>query len=80
MSTNRLFTPGPLSTSPTVKSAMLTDLGSRDEAFIARVAEVRRRVEAYRAFQRRRRRLRSAMRRIMEIVTQIREAHMEDFP
>ena len=45
-----------------------------------RVAEVRRRVEAYRAFQQRRRRLRSAMRRIMEIVTQIREAHMEDFP
>ena len=46
MSTNRLFTPGPLSTSPTVKSAMLTDLGSRDEAFIARVAEVRRRMVA----------------------------------
>lgn len=45
-----------------------------------RAAEVRRRAEAYRAFQRRRRRLQGAMRRIAEIVTEIREAHLEDFP
>ena len=30
-----LFTPGPLTTSPTVKQAMLRDLGSRDTEFIA---------------------------------------------
>ena len=36
-----LFTPGPLSTSPTVKAAMLHDLGSRDDAFIAIVKEIR---------------------------------------
>ncbi len=30
----RLFTPGPLSTSLTVKQAMLKDLGSRDNQFI----------------------------------------------
>jgi len=29
-----LFTPGPLSTSLTVKQAMLRDLGSRDDEFI----------------------------------------------
>ena len=29
-----LFTPGPLSTSVTVKEAMLKDMGSRDHAFI----------------------------------------------
>ncbi len=45
-----------------------------------REAEVRRRAEAYRAFQQRRRRLRRAMGRIVEIVTEIREAHLEDFP
>ena len=30
-----LFTPGPLTTSATVKAAMLHDYGSRDAAFIA---------------------------------------------
>lgn len=39
-----LFTPGPLTTSRTVKQAMLRDLGSRDAAFIAIVREVRRRL------------------------------------
>jgi 2-aminoethylphosphonate-pyruvate transaminase len=39
-----LFTPGPLTTSPTVKSAMLRDLGSRDAEFIATVKDVRRRL------------------------------------
>ena len=45
-----------------------------------RAAEVRRRAERYRAFQRRRRRLQAAMRRIVEIVTEIGEAHLEEFP
>jgi len=36
-----LFTPGPLTTSPEVKKAALTDLGSRDSAFIAHVQEIR---------------------------------------
>ncbi|MFO0575085.1 MAG: 2-aminoethylphosphonate--pyruvate transaminase [Polyangia bacterium] len=36
-----LFTPGPLTTSPTVKAAMLRDLGSRDAAFLRIVAAVR---------------------------------------
>lgn len=36
-----LFTPGPLTTSQTVKQALLRDLGSRDGDFIARVAEIR---------------------------------------
>ncbi len=39
-----LFTPGPLTTSRTVKEAMLHDLGSRDAAFIERVRDVRRRL------------------------------------
>ena len=39
-----LFTPGPLTTSLTVKQAMLRDLGSRDEAFLGAVREVRRRL------------------------------------
>jgi 2-aminoethylphosphonate-pyruvate transaminase len=39
-----LFTPGPLTTSATVKEAMLRDLGSRDREFISAVAEVRRRL------------------------------------
>lgn len=39
-----LFTPGPLTTSRTVKEAMLRDLGSRDESFIAAVADIRRRL------------------------------------
>ena len=39
-----LFTPGPLTTSQTVKQAMLRDLGSRDAAFIAEVAWIRQRL------------------------------------
>jgi len=39
-----LFTPGPLTTSATVKQAMLTDLGSRDETFLRVVREVRERL------------------------------------
>lgn len=39
-----LFTPGPLTTSRTVKQAMLRDLGSRDFAFIALVNEIRQRL------------------------------------
>lgn len=41
-----LFTPGPLTTSPTVKQAMLRDLGSRDFAFIEMVKDIRRRLVA----------------------------------
>jgi 2-aminoethylphosphonate-pyruvate transaminase len=41
-----LFTPGPLTTSLTVKLAMLRDLGSRDEAFLSTVREVRERLLA----------------------------------
>jgi 2-aminoethylphosphonate-pyruvate transaminase len=36
-----LFTPGPLTTSSTVKQAMLRDLGSRDTEFIATVRSIR---------------------------------------
>ncbi len=36
-----LFTPGPLTTSRSVKEAMLRDLGSRDEEFISIVEQVR---------------------------------------
>ena len=36
-----LFTPGPLTTSPTVKEAMLRDLGSRDTEFIDIVQNLR---------------------------------------
>jgi 2-aminoethylphosphonate-pyruvate transaminase len=36
-----LFTPGPLSTSQTVKQAMLRDLGSRDVEFIETVRQIR---------------------------------------
>src|SRR5262245_2856297 len=39
---NLLFTPGPLTTSPTVKVAMLRDLGSRDLEFIELVRDIRR--------------------------------------
>lgn len=39
-----LFTPGPLTTSGTVKQAMLRDLGSRDPEFIGAVAEVRKKL------------------------------------
>jgi 2-aminoethylphosphonate-pyruvate transaminase len=41
-----LLTPGPLTTSRTVKEAMLRDWGSRDRAFIELNAEVRRRLVA----------------------------------
>src|SRR5262245_60355256 len=41
-----LFTPGPLTTSRTVKQAMLRDLGSRDTAFIELVRRVRQRLLA----------------------------------
>ena len=41
-----LMTPGPLTTSPTVKSAMLHDLGSRDRHFIAVNRRVRERLVA----------------------------------
>lgn len=46
MKDKRLFTPGPLTTSRTVKAAMLRDLGSRDEEFIALVKDIRRRLLA----------------------------------
>lgn len=36
-----LFTPGPLTTSASVKEAMLRDLGSRDTAFIAAILAIR---------------------------------------
>jgi 2-aminoethylphosphonate-pyruvate transaminase len=39
-----LFTPGPLTTSMTVKQAMLQDLGSRDFEFIDQVKEIRSRL------------------------------------
>ncbi len=39
-----LFTPGPLSTSPTTKQAMLRDLGSRDNEFISIIKDVRKRL------------------------------------
>ncbi len=41
-----LFTPGPLTTSPTVKEAMLRDLGSRDAEFIEIVCQIRERLLA----------------------------------
>ncbi|MCC6699086.1 MAG: 2-aminoethylphosphonate--pyruvate transaminase [Candidatus Hydrogenedentes bacterium] len=41
-----LFTPGPLTTSRSVKQAMLRDLGSRDFAFIELVRDIRRRLVA----------------------------------
>jgi 2-aminoethylphosphonate-pyruvate transaminase len=41
-----LFTPGPLTTSRTVKEAMLQDLGSRDSAFIDIVQDARERLLA----------------------------------
>jgi 2-aminoethylphosphonate-pyruvate transaminase len=39
-----LFTPGPLTTSRTVKQAMLRDLGSRDTEFTELIREIRRRL------------------------------------
>lgn len=45
MSHNKLlFTPGPLTTSATVKQAMLRDLGSRDAEFLSVVSHIRRRL------------------------------------
>ncbi len=41
-----LFTPGPLTTSQTVKQAMLRDLGSRDTEFIAVIQAIRQRLVA----------------------------------
>jgi 2-aminoethylphosphonate-pyruvate transaminase len=41
-----LFTPGPLTTSRTIKQAMLRDLGSRDMEFIGVVRDIRRRLVA----------------------------------
>lgn len=41
---NVLFTPGPLTTSRTVKQAMLRDLGSRDAEFIHLVRDIRQRL------------------------------------
>src|SRR5271157_1439864 len=39
-----LFTPGPLTTSATVKAAMLRDAGSRDRDFLQTVREIRERL------------------------------------
>src|SRR5208282_3773081 len=39
-----LFTPGPLTTSRTVKEATLRDVGSRDDEFIAVVQTIRRKL------------------------------------
>jgi 2-aminoethylphosphonate-pyruvate transaminase len=39
-----LFTPGPLTTSKTVKEAALTDLGSRDAEFITLVSKIRKKL------------------------------------
>ena len=39
-----LFTPGPFTTSRTVKQAMLKDLGSRDFEFIALIRDIRTRL------------------------------------
>ncbi|MFZ4708124.1 MAG: aminotransferase class V-fold PLP-dependent enzyme, partial [Bacteroidales bacterium] len=41
-----LFTPGPLTTAQSVKEAGLTDLGSRDSAFIAHVQQIRKKLLA----------------------------------
>ena len=41
-----LFTPGPLTTSATVKAAMLRDFGSRDARFIQMIAEIRQQLVA----------------------------------
>jgi len=44
MSRKLLFTPGPLTTSETVKRAMLRDMGSRDAEFLSVVRQIRRRL------------------------------------
>ena len=38
---NKLFTPGPLNTKPSVKEAMLHDMGSRDKEFLEVVTQIR---------------------------------------
>ena len=43
-STSLLFTPGPLTTSKTVKEAMLSDYGSRDTTMLETTASIRRRL------------------------------------
>jgi 2-aminoethylphosphonate-pyruvate transaminase len=45
-SSKLLFTPGPLTTSETVKAAMMRDLGSRDREFLEIVRDIRRRLLA----------------------------------
>ena len=37
----KLYTPGPLTTSPGVKNAMLRDMGSRDAEFISTIKSIR---------------------------------------
>ena len=44
MTDSRLFTPGPLTTTHTVKAAMLRDYGHRDSDFLEVVSYVRRRL------------------------------------
>lgn len=44
LSDKKLFTPGPLSTSLTVKKAMLRDLGSRDDEFIGIINYVQKKI------------------------------------
>lgn len=44
LSDKKLFTPGPLTTSPDVKKAMLRDLGSRDDEFIGTINYVQNKV------------------------------------
>ncbi len=39
-----LFTPGPLTTSITVKQSMLRDLGSRDTEFIQTIEQIRQKI------------------------------------
>ena len=46
IATKLLFTPGPLTTSETVKSAMLLDAGSRDADFLEVVRDIRKRLLA----------------------------------
>jgi 2-aminoethylphosphonate-pyruvate transaminase len=46
MSDKLLFTPGPLTTTPAVKHAMLRDLGSRDAEFLQVVRDIRERLLA----------------------------------
>jgi 2-aminoethylphosphonate-pyruvate transaminase len=45
-SSKLLFTPGPLTTSESVKAAMMRDLGSRDREFLEIVRDIRKRLLA----------------------------------